>query len=102
MSSTTTTGSKKEYNKLYMRRWREQNKDKNRVLNKKCQKNYIIKNKKKSIEIKKKYEKQRFNCLFCNKSQLFYIRNRHFKTKIHKKNVLKFNKILQNYNKVNL
>ena len=61
------------------------------------QKKYLKKNPKKVKEIQRKYIKQRFHCLFCNKSHLVCNKTKHKNTKKHKKNVIKFNIILKNY-----
>ena len=81
--------------RVYMKKLREENKEKYRKLNRIHKKTYLKKNPKKSKEIKLKYIRQRFHCLFCNKSHLVCNKTKHKNTIKHKKNVLKFNNILK-------
>ena len=99
------TEIQKEKKRKKMKIWREKNKEKYKEINRKHQKKHRKKlqelknlNKKKFKKIK--YTKLRFHCLFCNRSRLVCTRNYHKITKIHKKNVLKFNNILKNKKKL--
>ena len=52
-------------------------KEKYRKLNRIHQKTYLKKNPKKAKEIKLKYIRKRFHCLFCNKSNLVCNKTKH-------------------------
>lgn len=91
----------REYKKKYIKEWRKKNKNANKKLNKKHFKKYYEKNKKKLNKKNREYNKLLFHCLFCNKTLHLCNKKRHNRTKIHKNNILKFNKILKKY-KLNL
>ena len=87
----------KEYKKNYMKIWRAKNKEKNKQLNKKYRQKYNNNNKEKLRERNKNYSKLKYCCLFCQNEMLLRDKKRHRKTNIHKKNILKFNRLLVNH-----
>ena len=95
------TKERREYIKNYMKKWRKKNKELNKKLNKNYSKKYYNKNVEKIKKKARLKSKLIYHCLFCNKTLHFSHKKRHNRTKIHKNNILKFNKILKKY-KLNL
>ena len=89
------TKEHREYINNFMKKWRLKNKEKNKKLNRKYSKKYYKKNSEKIKKKSKEKNKITYHCLFCNKQLHWCNKSRHNKTKIHKKNIVKFNHILR-------
>ena len=70
------------------------NLEKARELNNKYNKTYYKNHNEKIKQNSRKYNKLKFHCLFCNKSSLYKHKKRHNNSQLHKKNIIKFNKLL--------